>query len=218
MNTWLHSISFGILLAVAAKPAATLDSAKSMRQYGLDIWDSRDGLPHDTIRAIHRTRDGYLWLGTDAGLVRFDGMRFELFDSSNTEAFNNNDVRSLFEDDAGALWIGTQGSGVIRLKDDRFTRFSKKDGVGFSVWSIVQGPDGRVWFGAEWGLTVFDGERMSDQSGRIPAATGQSECLAFDKRTASPCRCGRIPPATCGWARRRAWPATHTALSSRIRP
>jgi ligand-binding sensor domain-containing protein len=65
-------------------PAAALDPHKLLTQYSLDVWQVEDGLPQNTIRAIHQTRDGYLWMATEEGLVRFDGVRFTVFDSVST--------------------------------------------------------------------------------------------------------------------------------------
>ncbi len=65
-------------LVADARPASALDSSRALTQYGHETWTSRQGLPQDTIQAITQTEDGYLWLATPAGLVRFDGMRFEV--------------------------------------------------------------------------------------------------------------------------------------------
>ena len=60
--------------------AFALDPAKAITQYGHDVWQIEQGLPQNSVLAILQSRDGYLWLGTDEGLVRFDGVRFTLFD------------------------------------------------------------------------------------------------------------------------------------------
>ena len=78
-------------------------------------WNSSDGLPQDHIRAIVRTRDGFLWLGTDAGLARFDGNEFKCYGLR--EGLGAVAVMSLLEADDGALWIGTLGGGVSVLRN-----------------------------------------------------------------------------------------------------
>ncbi|MFH4259108.1 two-component regulator propeller domain-containing protein, partial [Acinetobacter baumannii] len=64
-------------------------------------------MPQNTVRAILQTRDGYLWLATDEGLARFDGLRFTIFDKQNTAAIASNTIQVLYEDARGDLWIGT---------------------------------------------------------------------------------------------------------------
>ncbi len=82
-----------------------LSSNKTSAQYQFDLWNTDNGLPHNTIRAILQTRDGYLWLASLDGLVRFDGVRFTVFTTGNTPALKSNRCTSLFEDQAGQLWI-----------------------------------------------------------------------------------------------------------------
>jgi ligand-binding sensor domain-containing protein len=72
-------------------------------------WDTASGLPHNTVRAIAQTPDGYLWLGTENGLARFDGVRFENFLRENTAALPNPNVDFLQVDAHGFLWAGSKG-------------------------------------------------------------------------------------------------------------
>jgi len=97
-----------------------LDPAKAITQYVHDSWSTRDGLPNRRVSAIVQTRDGYLWIGTGAGLARFDGVRFAVFNSRTHPEIGNDDIRTLHEDADGALWIGTYGSGIVRFADGRF--------------------------------------------------------------------------------------------------
>ena len=95
----------------AQKPL--LDPSKVLTQYVHEVWQNEQGLPQSTVTAIAQTHDGYLWFGTQEGLVRFNGSSFFTFDKGNTSAFSaSHDVRALFEDPAGALWIGTFGGGL----------------------------------------------------------------------------------------------------------
>lgn len=88
------------------------------------IWQDRDGLASNTINALARTHDGYLWVGTVDGLARFDGIRFTTFDSNNTPELKNSWITALLEDRAGNLWIGTNGGGLVRLAQGRFTNYT----------------------------------------------------------------------------------------------
>ena len=92
-------------------------------------WQERDGLPQNTVIAIATTRDGYLWLGTYEGAVRFDGVRFTLFNPSTTTGIGNSFVTSLLERRDGDLWLATYGGGVSRLSGGQFTQYAARDGL-----------------------------------------------------------------------------------------
>jgi len=130
--------------------AAALDAAKAITQYLHDIWQTRDGLPQNTITAIAQTPDGYLWLGTREGLIRFDGVRFTVFDSNTTPEITQDQVLSLLADRQGRLWIGTWGGGLLRLEAGRFTRYTSEDGLpGDLVSALFEDREGRLWVGTD---------------------------------------------------------------------
>ena len=83
-------------------------------------WDMADGLPSARINAITRTADGYLWLATQSGLVRFDGARFSVFDSSNTPGMRDDRASCLLVDHAGVLWAGTAGGVLLKRAGSSF--------------------------------------------------------------------------------------------------
>lgn len=111
----------GTLLAALIGSAAllALDPNRAVTQYILETWTSENGLPQNTVHQILQTRDGFLWIGTESGLVRFDGIEFKLFNRANTPALNRNRVQGLFEDRRGTLWIGNDG-GVCCFAAGRF--------------------------------------------------------------------------------------------------
>ncbi len=86
------------LVALDAADADALDPAKAISQYVHALWDSDNGLPQNSVSAIVQTRDGYIWFGTQEGLVRFDGVRFTVFDHSRRGAIPHNFVTALLED------------------------------------------------------------------------------------------------------------------------
>lgn len=108
-------------------------------QYRFDSWTTDNGLPHNTIRAILQTRDGYLWLASLDGLVRYDGVRFTVFNTGNTPGLKSNRLTSLFEDQSGRLLIGTEESGLVQYKEGVFTTFTPDQGfpgnLVRAVWS-----------------------------------------------------------------------------------
>ena len=135
------------------------DNDRLVDRYDWQAWTTQDGLPQNSVSDIVQTRDGYLWLATFGGLARFDGVRFKVYDLSNTEALTSNRILSLLEDRNGNLWIGTQGVGVVRLRDGVFTSFH--NGVNAprgEVWSIVEDRDGIVWFGGRNLVRYADGQ------------------------------------------------------------
>ena len=85
----------------------SLDPNKQITQYLHDVWQTEDGLPLNDVSDIIQTYDGYLWIGTEEGLVRFDGVKFTVFNKQNTAAMKKSHfVLELFEDKENALWIG----------------------------------------------------------------------------------------------------------------
>src|SRR6266545_2022209 len=109
----------GLLLCACSTEisAASNPVARSNARYIIDVKDTEDGLPQNSVIAITQTRDGYLWLGTLNGLVRFDGIRFTVFDENNTPGLNSGRIVLLFEDSQSNFWIGTETTGVVLVKD-----------------------------------------------------------------------------------------------------
>lgn len=105
-----------------------LCAAAARAQYRIDQWTADDGLPQNSVYGIVQTRDGYLWLATVDGLARFDGVRFTVFNRSNSPDIVNNRFVSLFEAGNGDLWAGTEESGVARLQKGRFTSYGVEQG------------------------------------------------------------------------------------------
>ena len=121
--------------------------------YTIRSWQSQDGLPEDTVQAFAQTPDGYLWVGTSGGLLRFDGARFRLFAHENTPAFGENSVFSLLASRDGRLWIGTDGSGLIELRDGIFTAYPAEiaQSAGF-VRALAEDHNGLLWVATDDGL------------------------------------------------------------------
>jgi ligand-binding sensor domain-containing protein/signal transduction histidine kinase/CheY-like chemotaxis protein len=108
---------------VLASPGMALDPERRVSQYSQDSWRGDDGLPQNSVLSLAQTRDGYLWLGTWEGLVRFDGARFVVFDKRNTPALRSHTIRALVEDAEGTLWVGTE-QGLVTYREGRFERAS----------------------------------------------------------------------------------------------
>src|ERR1700757_2517571 len=119
-----------VLFAVLASAgrADALDPARTLSQYVHRIWQVQQGLPQATIYSIVQTHDGYLWLGTQTGLVKFDGERFTTVDELDGIPLKDVWVTQLIEDDQGTLWVGTNHAGLIRVQHGKARRFSQEDG------------------------------------------------------------------------------------------
>lgn len=139
--------------------AATTNWLDQEREFVVRTWGIEAGLPQNTVTSIIQARNGYLWLGTLAGLARFDGVRFKVFGLA--DGLPNLQVRSLFEDDAGDLWIGTINGGLCRLRAGRIEPIS---GAGISgdetITSLIANSQGHLWVGSNEGLLLWDQEQL----------------------------------------------------------
>jgi hypothetical protein len=146
-------------------------------QYRIDQWTADDGLPQNSVYGIVQTGDGYLWLATVDGLVRFDGARFTIFNKSNSPGIVNNRFVSLFEAANGDLWAGTEESGVVRYRQGRFTSYGVEEGLitlGASVISgdadgnpLIDSGNFQVYRFADEKFSAFDAETDSPHSAPI---------------------------------------------------
>src|SRR6185503_17027763 len=136
-----------------SRPAlAALDSD----HYVHNVWQRQQGLMQPTIRVVTQTRDGYLWLATWGGLVRFDGVSFTTFDQQNSPLIKDNAINSLVEDHDGGLWIGTASAGLLRLKDGEFTSYTTTQGLASNyVHALFVDDAGSLWIGSDGGLNRF---------------------------------------------------------------
>jgi signal transduction histidine kinase/ligand-binding sensor domain-containing protein len=130
-------------------------SQKSTPAYEIDFWREAEGLSQSRIRAIVQTKEGYLWLGTDNGLVRFNGATFTAF-TVESGSLKENEVWAIQEDDEGGLWIGTYGGGLTLYKDRRFRTFTTADGLPDDVVTkLDKDRDGNIWLATPNGAARF---------------------------------------------------------------
>ena len=137
--------------------ASALDPRKSLTQYIQQSWTSDQNLPQNSVQAILQTRDGFIWFGTQEGLVRFDGMRMQIYDRRNAEGMSSKYILKLIEDSRGVVWMGTGGGGLIKYQDGIFQSFTTQDGLSSNyVTAICEGRGGELWVGTNGGgLNVF---------------------------------------------------------------
>jgi diguanylate cyclase (GGDEF)-like protein len=143
----------------ARNNAYALDPQKSVVQYVHEVWNPKSGLPEADVMAILQSRDGYLWVGTEEGLARFDGVHFTVFDRKNA-LLPANRVQALAETPDGSLWIGTE-NGLSRFKDGRFTNYSTRDGLpNNSIRALWAEPGGPLWITTAAGVRMWRSQRF----------------------------------------------------------
>ena len=126
------------------------DFHSSLTGFHADVWKTAEGLPQNTVPAILQSKDGYLWAGTELGLVRFDGFHFTVFDKTNTPELKSNVVVALLEDRRGDLWIGTLGGGLTRYSRGKFRTYTTQDGLSSdSVQALLEDAAGDLWIGTD---------------------------------------------------------------------
>jgi signal transduction histidine kinase/ligand-binding sensor domain-containing protein/DNA-binding response OmpR family regulator len=128
------------------------------RAYAFTHFSIEAGLQSDVAQQVVQTKDGYLWVGTEGGLSRFDGARFVTFRAATTPELGHNLIRALYEDARGTLWVGTQG-GLSCVRNGRVERMS---GIDAAVLSIADDGEGGMWLAMEGvGLCRFRDDRVS---------------------------------------------------------
>jgi ligand-binding sensor domain-containing protein/signal transduction histidine kinase/CheY-like chemotaxis protein len=132
-------------------PALALDPHRAISQYSHQSWSNEDGLPQNTVFAIQQTRDGYLWLGTWEGLVRFDGVNFTVYNRQNTPELGEHGIRSLLDDGAGGLWVGTK-KGVLHYDKGRFQRLPDEGDLRQVNVPALALEGSTLWVGSSLGL------------------------------------------------------------------
>lgn len=136
-----------ILILILLLPGGTALSAPEPQPYRIDSWQVDDGLPQSSVLSIVQTHDGYLWLGTAGGLVRFDGVQFKVFTPDDTPGLPSNRILSLFEDRLGTLWIGTIEGSLVRYSGGQFQVCSPPSWMKLSgyIQTFAETPDGMLW-------------------------------------------------------------------------
>ena len=149
-----------LLFAFCLQSAQALDPGKSVRQYSRTTWTQQNGLPQDTIRAIAQTADGYLWVGTDDGLARFDGYEFVVYKTA--AGLPADAITALAAGKDGSLWVGTP-SGLAQLRAGSVRAYTTRDGLpDNSVRSLFVDRSGAVWAAAGGNLSRFDGQHFTN--------------------------------------------------------
>lgn len=154
-------------LMICGEQGQATTSTALLSDYQQIVYDDASGLPTREANDICQTADGYIWIGSYGGLLRYDGQNFlSMAALAGEEALS---VRALYEDSAGRLWIGTNDRGALVYDKGRFTWV--RGDVGGSVRAFVQGLDGRMYIASSNGLAVVTKNAVSSMEARSCCAT-----------------------------------------------
>jgi signal transduction histidine kinase/ligand-binding sensor domain-containing protein/DNA-binding response OmpR family regulator len=143
----IRIFSITVLLLLLIVPTIALDPQKPITQYGYDIWTYKQGLPDNAVVALDQTPDGYLWLGTPVGLLRFDGVRFTFQGQLPERASHLPSISSLCVTKDGSLWAGTW-DGLMHVKDGVVTTYRRDNGlVEDRITEVYEDKNGNLWIG-----------------------------------------------------------------------
>jgi ligand-binding sensor domain-containing protein/signal transduction histidine kinase len=168
------------LLLAGSLSGAALEPSTPLANYGRQAWVMENGLPQNTVQTLLQGRQGFVWLGTEVGLVRFDGSGFAVFDTNSSPPLPGNDIRCLLETRDGALWVGTS-EGLARWKDGTVTAFTAANGLpGGSARALVETANGGLWVWTDMGLARLDGNRFTAFSSEDGVPGGAIASVAAD--------------------------------------
>ena len=172
-----------VSLADGLPPAAHTRNTRSIKDVGnkaskyyFDSWTTDNGLPQNTVDAICQTRDGYLWIATADGLVRYDGARFVVFNQGNTPGINDNRCLRLLEDRDGVLWIVNQ-FGLMSYREGVFHSYTTADGLPDGVFQFLEDDRGGLILIARVGVFLWRNGQLSrlDPEGTRPGEFGYKD-------------------------------------------
>jgi signal transduction histidine kinase/CheY-like chemotaxis protein/ligand-binding sensor domain-containing protein len=141
-----------LAIGLMPRPAMALTPGKTPSQYVLDSWEIDKGLPQNSPMSLAQTADGYLWVGTQEGLARFDGVRFVVFDRHTVPQFGSNIITALLADRQGRLWIGTS-AGQVLFEAGQFKTVGADSALATTtVHDLMEDQHGDIWMATEEGL------------------------------------------------------------------
>jgi ligand-binding sensor domain-containing protein/signal transduction histidine kinase/CheY-like chemotaxis protein len=165
MKTVISVIAVLSFLTAMVSALYSLEPKKTVTQYIHRSWQEEDGLPQVSVKAIRQSGNGYLWLGTEEGLARFDGIRFEIFDKNNIlKKIKKNSINCLWPEQQETLWIGTE-DGLLYLNRKGTSIYTTKNGLAHNKISyIIKDRNSNLWIGTENGLNRFKDGRFTTYS------------------------------------------------------
>nr|MBQ8253276.1 HD domain-containing protein [Lachnospiraceae bacterium] len=177
-------------------PATAAEAHDGDMPYVVTLYNEKNGLPTGEANTILQTSDGYIWIGSYGGLIRYDGTQFRNYSVDRT--IESSSVRALYEDSKGRLWIGTNDDGIVVMENDTFTKIALPSDRSFlCIRDFAEGADGTVYVASNSGLAKvengtiipYDSDLLQgntiysvavDSFGRIWGAANNGECVVLE--------------------------------------
>jgi ligand-binding sensor domain-containing protein/anti-sigma regulatory factor (Ser/Thr protein kinase) len=139
-----------LVLLLASCGVLALSPERRIWHFGYKVWRDLDGLPQNTVNAVAQTEDGYLWLATEAGLVRFSGRTFHTFNTESSQEFRTNSITALQAGKGNRLWVGTR-NGLLLMHAGSFQRFA----AGEAIRTLALDETQQLWVGTNRGVFLW---------------------------------------------------------------
>jgi ligand-binding sensor domain-containing protein/two-component sensor histidine kinase len=153
---WLGLVLAGSLLGSGSEALSAPVTTNGVMPYSVKVWQTDEGLPHNSVWALAQGSDGYLWVGTQQGLARFDGVRFSAVDEPQAPELKHGYITALCAGQDGSMWVGCEGQGVIRCKNGVISHLTEAEGLPSNlVHCLLEDHEGTLWIGSEGGLTRY---------------------------------------------------------------
>jgi signal transduction histidine kinase/ligand-binding sensor domain-containing protein len=194
----LRSSFIWVLCGIAVLSAVAY--SQDSNNLGHQSWSTENGLPQNSVHQFFQSGDGYIWIATEGGIARFNGIDFKVFNHENTPAIASDDICCFAQDSSDSLWIGT-ADGLLEYSAGIFRRYAAADGLpSGGISSLSAGGDGSLLILTGSGIGSFDGKHFSLVSlpgGVVPSAmvrTGDSSVLIASTSEIFQYEHGRIRP------------------------
>jgi len=130
-----------------------------LSNYVVSHLNSATGFPSEEANAVLQTSDGYMWFGGYNGLYRYDGSKYTIWDAASQDGFGSSNIRALYEDKSGVLWIGTNDNGLVAYQDGKFTVYNKSHGLPSNIIRSITEGDNGLYCATPEGIFIIDAER-----------------------------------------------------------
>lgn len=169
----LHSVLRSLFFWALCGTAVLCAQSQEIHNLGHQSWSTENGLPQNSVHQVFQSSDGYIWIATEDGVARFDGIDFKIFGHENTPAFTSNDTCCFAQDSNGFLWIGTS-DGLVQYKVGKFRHFPVAD----TIISLSTDDSGSVVALTGNSILRFDGKGFFPlplPSSATPTAIGKAD-------------------------------------------
>ncbi|MGV3771615.1 MAG: two-component regulator propeller domain-containing protein [Verrucomicrobiales bacterium] len=154
---------FFIVCFAITRPCFAISLETGPNQWILEHWQTENGLPQNSAHCIVRDKDGFLWIGTDDGLTKFDGASFQVYNRFSNPPLPSEYVYRLICAEDGVMWVGTRGGGVYYRKPDANAPFVKIERLlDENVWAMTQDLTGSIWVSGKQGINIISNDKATE--------------------------------------------------------